>query len=508
VKNKRADIAQIRKYLSGELDARSMHQLEREAQNDPFLMDALEGYESSAPDQQANLDELNARLAKRIKADDRKVILLRPLAIAASVLIIAALAILFWRISRTSTVVVKAPVAIRKPESNITSKDSIRQLHGQPPSRQQPATKDGYANVPVTSYTKHVLKGTGRTDTIVKQYATVVTSMQASAPSALLYKKGPSKASASASDSTNNLYAKTVQLQGRVAGVEVTTPEGLRGRVTDLNDSPLVGVQIRVSGTNLLAQTNSNGQFMLPATARNKTLSVGYLGFEAQDLQTSADSVHIRLKPSMNALAETRVIGYGTQKQLNEVTVSKPPSAIKGVVKDEEGHPLPGVSVKVKGTTAATITDVNGHFRLPVKTDKATLDIAFVGFKTSELNANTRDSVRVNLKEMGQSLSEVVVTRSEPNDTYQQTIAAHPQQGWHSFNKYIKESAISPDGKKGKVRVSFTVYPNGSLGDFKVVRSLSAAADTKAIELIRNGGSWFGDTDGTPHKITIKVIFK
>jgi len=507
VKNKRADIAQIRKYLNGELDARSMHQLEREAQNDPFLMDALEGYESSAPDQQANLDELNARLAKRIKADDRKVILLRPLAIAASVLIIAALAILFWRISQTGTVLIKAPVAGRKPESNITSKDSIRQLHAPTPSRQQPVAKDGYANVPVKSYTKHVLRGTGRTDTIVKQYATLVTSMPASAPSALLYKQGLSKVSASASDSTNNLYAKTVQLQGRVAGVEVTTPEALRGRVTDLNDSPLVGVQIRVSGTNLLAQTNSNGQFTLPATARNKTLSVGYLGFEAQDLQAAADSVHIRLKPSMNALAEIR-IGYGTQKQLNEVTVAKPTAAIKGVVKDEEGHPLPGVSVKVKGTTAATVTDVNGHFRLPVKTDKATLDIAFVGFKTSELNANTKDSVRVNLKETQQTLSEVVVTRSEPNDTYQPSIAAHPQQGWHNFNKYIKGSAISPDGKTGKVRISFTVNANGTLDNFKVTKSLSTTADAKAIDLIRNGGSWVGDTDGTPHKITVKVIFK
>jgi len=72
----------------------------------------------------------------------------------------------------------------------------------------------------------------------------------------------------------------------------------------------------------------------------------------------------------------------------------------------------------------------------------------------------------------------------------------------------VGSPAISPDGKTGKVRISFTVNANGTLDNFKVTKSLSTTADAKAIDLIRNGGSWVGDTDGTPHKITIKVIFK
>ena len=39
--SKKNDILQIRKYLNGELNARAMHQLERRAQDDPFLMDAM-----------------------------------------------------------------------------------------------------------------------------------------------------------------------------------------------------------------------------------------------------------------------------------------------------------------------------------------------------------------------------------------------------------------------------------------------------------------------------------
>ena len=39
------DILQIRKYLNGELDAAAMHELERRALDDPFLADAIEGFE-------------------------------------------------------------------------------------------------------------------------------------------------------------------------------------------------------------------------------------------------------------------------------------------------------------------------------------------------------------------------------------------------------------------------------------------------------------------------------
>ena len=85
---KKIDRAQIEKYLKGDLDSRAMHQLERAAQDDPFLMDALEGYTAAGNDQQGNLDELDARLAKRVApAKERSIILWRALPIAAALLL-------------------------------------------------------------------------------------------------------------------------------------------------------------------------------------------------------------------------------------------------------------------------------------------------------------------------------------------------------------------------------------------------------------------------------------
>jgi hypothetical protein len=87
VHSKKANILQIQKYLNGELDARAMHKLEMEALNDPFLMDALEGYENMGTSQQLNLGDLTARLQQRTGENKGRVIPWTVWPIAASVLI-------------------------------------------------------------------------------------------------------------------------------------------------------------------------------------------------------------------------------------------------------------------------------------------------------------------------------------------------------------------------------------------------------------------------------------
>jgi hypothetical protein len=96
VSKRNNDISQqIRKYLNGELDARAMHQLEKEAQNDPFLMEALEGYEKTGTDQQKNLDELYTRLEQRANKKQARIIPFRVIGIAASVLLFLGIGILW-----------------------------------------------------------------------------------------------------------------------------------------------------------------------------------------------------------------------------------------------------------------------------------------------------------------------------------------------------------------------------------------------------------------------------
>ena len=86
---------QISKYLKGELDARAMHQLEKRALDDPFLADAIEGFEQTKSDQKANIDDLSDRLHQRIAQKERRIIPWGPLSIAVSILIIIGAGIWF-----------------------------------------------------------------------------------------------------------------------------------------------------------------------------------------------------------------------------------------------------------------------------------------------------------------------------------------------------------------------------------------------------------------------------
>ncbi|PSL49095.1 TonB family protein [Chitinophaga niastensis] len=63
----------IRQYLAGELDDKAMHDLERQALDDPFLADALDGYAQHRPEQQTQQADLTFRLAARVAPQQGKV---------------------------------------------------------------------------------------------------------------------------------------------------------------------------------------------------------------------------------------------------------------------------------------------------------------------------------------------------------------------------------------------------------------------------------------------------
>ncbi|MDB5002761.1 MAG: SusC/RagA family TonB-linked outer membrane protein [Mucilaginibacter sp.] len=116
------NIAKIGKYLKGQLDARAMHSVEREAQDDPFLMDALEGYEITGKDQERNLIELKERLANRIASQkERSILLWRVLPIAACLLIMFGAG--YWFFSAVPDKVQYANVV--KPDISIKKTDTI-----------------------------------------------------------------------------------------------------------------------------------------------------------------------------------------------------------------------------------------------------------------------------------------------------------------------------------------------------------------------------------------------
>jgi len=83
--------------------------------------------------------------------------------------------------------------------------------------------------------------------------------------------------------------------------------------------------------------------------------------------------------------------------------------SVKGIVKDMSKEPVIGATVKVKGQTRATVTDIDGNFTISAPSD-ATLEISYLGMKTTEVKLNGKTRVDVFLQEDHKALDEVVVT--------------------------------------------------------------------------------------------------
>lgn len=82
---------------------------------------------------------------------------------------------------------------------------------------------------------------------------------------------------------------------------------------------------------------------------------------------------------------------------------------VKGKVVDaKSGETIPGVSVLVKGTKIATITDVNGSFQIDAP-DNATLVFTFIGYERAEATINGKTNLTVRLQPAANNLDEVVV---------------------------------------------------------------------------------------------------
>ncbi|WP_292268669.1 SusC/RagA family TonB-linked outer membrane protein [Butyricimonas sp.] len=81
----------------------------------------------------------------------------------------------------------------------------------------------------------------------------------------------------------------------------------------------------------------------------------------------------------------------------------------KGVVKDEKGQPLPGVSVIIKGTTVGTATNGNGEFEIRVP-ENSVLLFSFIGMEAKPVLVESDKLIIVVMKEVVNEMDEVVIT--------------------------------------------------------------------------------------------------
>lgn len=144
------------------------------------------------------------------------------------------------------------------------------------------------------------------------------------------------------------------------------------GKVTDPTGQPLIGVSVKIKGTNIGASTDANGQYNLNTPEGNITLVFTYIGYITQEIGVSSrTTVNVTMQEDAASLDEVVVIGYGTikksditgsvssvsSKDINAVPAANVMQALAGraagvQVKANNGSPGAPVSIRIRGTNS------------------------------------------------------------------------------------------------------------------------------------------------------------
>lgn len=142
-------------------------------------------------------------------------------------------------------------------------------------------------------------------------------------------------------------------------------------------------------------------------------------------------------------------------------------SAVRGVVTDVSGEPLPGVNIVVKGTLQGVVSDFDGNYQITVNSDEAVLVFSYIGYLSQEHAINGRSEINVALEEDQKELDEVVVIGYGTVARKDVTTAVSTVSTKEIDERPIVSAAQAIQGKAAGVNV---YQPNGAPGGEMVIR--------------------------------------
>jgi hypothetical protein len=201
----------------------------------------------------------------------------------------------------------------------------------------------------------------------------------------------------------------------------------------------------------------------------------------------------------------------GAESQYRRYSEENDLRILSGQVIDAmNGQKLPGVTIQVRGTDKAAVTDTAGYFALKVEPNKKlNLDFSYIGYeRTNVAVAGNQNHLNVSLPQNTQALNDVVV--SGYGTVRKKNTPAVPYYGDSAYRKYLesKKTVLVEDLKEkisGEVYVSFTVMPDGTLKNIKAHRPFHKEAGAAAVEIVEDGPDWLPASNGKRSTVYLKV---
>ena len=153
--------------------------------------------------------------------------------------------------------------------------------------------------------------------------------------------------------------------------------------------------------------------------------------------------------------------------------------SVKGTVSDENGAPLPGATIQVKGSTVGTATGTDGKYSLDVNSTNDILVFSFVGYTPREVAVQNQTTINISLRPDVLGLQEVIVVGygTQKKSDITGTVASLPQE----------RLAMAPN-------INVTQAIQGSIAGVQVSTSSTGAVPGQTI-LVRGRNSITANND-------------
>lgn len=430
----------LKDYIQGKRRGKEANELERKALQDPFLQDALDGFDVVKGDHWADIDKMEKRLVRqKPKRSSRRNWIWSA---AAMLVVFLGTQIYRWinqdEVIKTSQQIENKSIAVDSlvlENQEITTE--IPKISQNPDliAQSKPAKQVKAKQSKAAARQKAKNKAQMAEDELVvvsfesqkkSEIARTVKANEMQVPE-LVIAENKEK-----TQSVDEAFQK--QLSGKLSGVSrgntkirgiadrptLAASKLVKGKIVDEFGKPLIGASVVIKNLpGIGVKTDLDGNFSLKISdySDSTKLMASYVGYEKMEIPLLAENKTYQMQPDDKEIETVTVIGSLAQSKVSvagSVTAENikeiRPSKIKGRVIDEYGEPLIGAIVKVKNSDISTTTNLDGEFSMKVPNEVSDkLNVNFIGYEGAEVAINSSNLGDIKLSPDLALLEEVVV---------------------------------------------------------------------------------------------------
>lgn len=176
-------------------------------------------------------------------------------------------------------------------------------------------------------------------------------------------------------------------------------------------------------------------------------------------------------------------ITAGAKTASNQAQPKKGTTKVSGTIKDANGEPLIGATIKIKGTNQATVTDFDGNYSIDVPLG-ADLEISYIGFIDQHIHVSNKENYNIILEESANNLEELVVIGYGSVKKKDLTGAVAAVKGDELVNKRTTMLSSALQGTLSGVTVNRTNGSPGSGASSIRVRGITTIGESSPLIIV------------------------